>query len=325
MITFVSSLNSNCREWNILPPVLSFVWGPVALFGLCLSSRGFADSGAAHRVKEFAHRLELQGEYSVAQSEYRRLLFYSVTPLDSFQALAGRMRTLAASGQPLRALEHCQKLRNLASAWGWETPAANLRLTEAALLTRAGDIEGAAESAWLWYQSRKGGTVSMNDLFSALVMQLKAERREEAGLITGNINALCPGFPADSLRMAWEKSGNQSSFIAGLLSGLLPGLGQAYAGHPASGLNSFWLNAVTGFGFINAWKQARAADIALYFWLFERFYRGGIVVAMESVRLDNHSQWKSAAMEFRRNMKNRCAVPSSGDDSEHPWDPMNDR
>jgi hypothetical protein len=66
-----------------------------------------------------------------------------------------------------------------------------------------------------------------------------------------------------------------------LLSLLLPGAGQAYAGDAGGALNGLFLNGITGCPAVMAVLSREWIDASLYIWLFSRFYLGGLEVAAE--------------------------------------------
>ena len=91
--------------------------------------------------------------------------------------------------------------------------------------------------------------------------------------------------------------------VAQVLSLLLPGSGQAYAGAYGSALNALALNAVTGYPAFTAVEAREWIDASLYLWLFTRFYFGGWSVAGEKI--------DDANERFNRRYAERCIAKVS--------------
>lgn len=94
---------------------------------------------------------------------------------------------------------------------------------------------------------------------------------------------------------AWENrnlipKNYKSPLVAGTLSALLPGAGQAYVGTWASGLYSFVLNSLFLSAAIELNQKELKATSAAAWVVFSITYVGGIISATESARIYNQNQ-----------------------------------
>jgi TM2 domain-containing membrane protein YozV len=93
-----------------------------------------------------------------------------------------------------------------------------------------------------------------------------------------------------------EKEGEKSPLLASLLSAIIPGSGQIYAGDFGNGLHAFLINAGTGFLLTLTIIEGRYADASMIFlFLFNRFYTGNIYHAERLSREYNMRKRKEHA------------------------------
>jgi tetratricopeptide (TPR) repeat protein len=82
----------------------------------------------------------------------------------------------------------------------------------------------------------------------------------------------------------------RSPALAGVLSGLLPGLGQVYAGRPLDGLVSFLVNGLFIWGGIEAWEDDQKEVAAVIGFVELGWYGGNIYGAINSAQKFNWHQ-----------------------------------
>ena len=88
----------------------------------------------------------------------------------------------------------------------------------------------------------------------------------------------------------------KSPRLAKVLSAILPGAGQVYAGNRRSGLNALLLNAVLGFLTVDAVLDGHYVDALSWSGaIFLRYYRGNIFRAEEAVKRVNLMQSRRAS------------------------------
>ena len=89
----------------------------------------------------------------------------------------------------------------------------------------------------------------------------------------------------------------KSARLAKVLSAILPGAGQVYAGNWRSGLNALALNGVLGYLTVDAALDQHYVDAVLWAGvIFSRYYRGNIFRAEEAVTQFNTQQSHRAAV-----------------------------
>ncbi len=88
----------------------------------------------------------------------------------------------------------------------------------------------------------------------------------------------------------------KSTRLAKVLSAILPGAGQVYAGNWRNGLNALALNSVLGYLTVDAVLDQHYVDAALWGGIvFSRYYRGNIFRAEEAVKRFNLRQSRRAS------------------------------
>ena len=100
----------------------------------------------------------------------------------------------------------------------------------------------------------------------------------------------------DTLLQNAVSAPQKSARLAKVLSAILPGTGQVYAGNWRNGLNALALNGVLGYLTVDAVLDRHYVDAALWGGLiFSRYYRGNIFRAEEAVTHFNAQQSRRAS------------------------------
>ena len=98
--------------------------------------------------------------------------------------------------------------------------------------------------------------------------------------------------------------------VARLLSTILPGAGQVYAGNWRSGLNAFLLNSTLGFLTVDAAFDRHYSDALLWGVLaFWRYYQGNTFRAGEAAKQFNEQQIQQAAEAILQRLQEMADTP----------------
>lgn len=274
--------------------------GRCAILAACIGFAGPAAAGPLDPLQRFADGLEGSGAHAQATLEFKRMLFFSRTPEDSLTARRGMMRNLEASGSLREAYAQAQSLLAME-----KDPArrSGLEWRSLRLLIRLSDAETARDRAYgLLATASAPDSGRLLQFLTAL--EIEESQPDQAILWAERLASVCPGSrPAlrDTLPGLLKRPPPKSPVLAMILSGVVPGLGQLYAGVPAGSLNSLLLNGLTGYGAVHGFMLGRPAEFALYLALFQRFYLGGIKVAgarAEDANLDQAKTDKRRALEW---------------------------
>jgi hypothetical protein len=293
---------SACPEAGRVPPSLR-VWAAIVLLA-CQS----AGAGSLARLRRFAADLESRGAYREAGLEYRRMLFFARTHADSMAAHRGWMRTADAAGD-LRQADAQARILMAAEP----DAAVRLRLEWESLerLVALSEIESARDRAYALLESAHGPD-SIPVLRFLAALEIEEDQPEQARHWAERLASACPAAASalrDTLPPLLDAVPPKSVLWAGILSGIMPGLGQVYAGEPAGGLNSLLLNGLTGYGLAHGLAQARLADFVLYLALFERFYLGGIKVARARAEDADVAASKATRLRALDLVRSACREP----------------
>jgi hypothetical protein len=129
---------------------------------------------------------------------------------------------------------------------------------------------------------------------ATLILGLSFEKIENIDLAIAYYNRLIPLLDANyinelnSINQQISKLKHKKTVLAGLLSAMVPGLGQLYAGYPKEALNSFALNGLLISGLVITSINYTWFDGVLAFgtWL-PRYYIGGIKLAAKLAKQRN--------------------------------------
>ena len=102
-----------------------------------------------------------------------------------------------------------------------------------------------------------------------------------------------------------EKIPQQSPWIAGILSGMLPGSGQLYNGRAGDALLAFFLNALFTAGIVETVNQDKLAIAGILSFFEAGWYGGNIYSAVNGT----HKHNRHATETFIRNLENRFRLP----------------
>lgn len=229
------------------------------------------------------------------------MLFFSRSREDSMLARSGLSRSLEASGMPEEAYSQTRVLLQMASDdLGRERQQWNgLRL-----LSKQADLGPAREAAYALLEGKPSPELRIITLKILVAIEITENQPAEAVRWSAHLDSACPDPPPgwkDSLSSLLMRPPPKSPLVAGVLSGVVPGSGQVYAGSHAGAMNSLALNGILGYGLAHGFEQARWGDVFLYLSLFERFYVGGIKVAMaraEDANLADSKQKRVRALAW---------------------------
>lgn len=135
--------------------------------------------------------------------------------------------------------------------------------------------------------------VHRHTLFLEAVALIYQFRWAEAGEVLRNYTK---DEKLDTLLENAVNTPQKSARLAKVLSAVLPGAGQVYAGNWRSGLNALTLNGVFGYLTVDAVLDRHYVDAALWGGaVFSRYYRGNIFRADEAVKHFNTQQSRRAS------------------------------
>jgi len=228
-----------------------------------------------------ADSLFLAGDYAGAATEFRRALF-SGPPGDSSGVLLRLGLSLGLAGELDRAA------RFFALIPGADTAARHAGGTAlAGLLVRQGDLEEAQ--------------LTVLELRTSIdAAGLRPELDGQLAWLNARLGR--PDAAAASLKRAGRDADaaiarsagagpRRSASTAALLSSILPGTGELYAGRPGAGLLSFAVNAGTGAGiYFAARDEDWVGACVLFVFGFMRFYNGSRANAADFAEEFNRRQ-----------------------------------
>ena len=137
------------------------------------------------------------------------------------------------------------------------------------------------------------GTTYKRSLFLQAVTYIYQYRWEDARKILKDYTT------DESLNQLFEKAMNlpqKSTKVAKVLSAVIPGTGQMYAGRWGGGLNALGLNGVLGYVTVDAVLNGHYIDAALWtYFIFRRYYMGNLYRSEIAVETHNQEQSQRAA------------------------------
>ena len=117
----------------------------------------------------------------------------------------------------------------------------------------------------------------------------------------------------EKLNEIFQKTDNlpyKSKLIAKILSGILPGSGQIYAGNWKSGLNAFALNSAFGYVTVDSILDQNYVDAILWtYFIFQRYYQGNLYRAGRSVDEYNDDMNRSIADSILIRLQKITKIP----------------
>ena len=102
----------------------------------------------------------------------------------------------------------------------------------------------------------------------------------------------------------------KSTRFAKVLSAIIPGTGQMYAGKWRSGINALLLNGILGYVTVDTVLEANYIDAALWtYFIFQRYYRGNLHRAGRTVEEFNEKVSHQAAMKILKRLQEIAKNP----------------
>lgn len=287
------------------------LFASVLLISTVVLPAGTARAASLETLRGFAEGLEKAGAHGQAALEFRRMLFFSGTRMDSLAARWGLWRNLGASGSPGSLRDANAQAQLLLALETDPERRAMLEWESLASLARLGEPDLAREKAYAMLDSAPGARAA--PLLRFLVaLEIEESQPEAAIRWADRLAAICPASaPAlrDSLPKLLGRNPPKSPGLAMILSGLVPGLGQLYAGEAGGAANGLALNGLTGYGLFHGFELGRPAEIVLYLALFQRFYMGGIKVAGARAEDANVAAAKAEKLQALKWAASACTEP----------------
>ena len=237
-----------------------------------------------------------QGDTFSAITEYKRILFFCRDT-----GLSGRMcvevaDSLAAKGAFSSAAEWFEK----AAAFSPDSQKNELYLAAVVALIRCRGYRDASYQLQNIDTARAGPRLKRQYLLCSGTLSLYDYDWDRA---VRSFRAYLAPCPASLGRFeAWLAQNRppreKSRAAARILSALVPGAGQAYAGEWGGALNGLIINGVTGYPAFSALISREWIDASLYIWLFSRFYIGGMDVAADKADAADERAGRRYARQF---------------------------
>ncbi|MCX7030301.1 MAG: tetratricopeptide repeat protein [Spirochaetes bacterium] len=231
---------------------------------------------AEDAARALAARLFDATEYDAALTEYKRFLFFNAGHPETWRIYERIAACYRALGEwPKAAAWYTESARNAPDASGRVDMEIEAAVTEIA----AGSFS-AAEFRLLSLRSfAPSEALAGRDALFLGVLYVLSDRPEEADRELRTYVALLDEPRRAAIEAVLERSRHaprRSPRTARLLSTLLPGLGQVYAGDALDGLNSLLVNGASVALIVGAILAERYAEAGLVFsYLFQRYYAGG--------------------------------------------------
>ncbi len=229
-----------------------------------------ADGMSDDRVIGFATYLEGLGEYRRAANELERLLVRGLAGTDSLSLRIGSLY--------IRAEAHAQAERAARRQLGQPDPTLKpqLRYLLSHALYRQQRFDEAAEQAsQLMSDVRPSDTATVGFNAPLLAALCRAEQRRWDDARSNLVRAEDFAHSSEqrtsvaALKLVIDESAaipQKSPFIAGLLSGIIPGAGKVYTGHTVDGILSFL--TIAGFGYAAYDGFASDGSSSVRGWIF---------------------------------------------------------
>lgn len=228
--------------------------------------------------------------YDAAITEYKRFIFFH--PADPRVAATYNRIGLAYRSQFLWQ-EAIVSMRNAVLHAITPTDMSEFQLTLAVTLIASKNYDLARLELIKVMLRNADDTSYRRSLFLQAVTYIYQYRWEEA-------REILKGYTSDELLdQIIEKAKNlpqKSKRIAKVLSAIIPGSGQMYAGNWRGGINALLLNGVLGYVTVDAILNKYYIDAALWTYLiFRRYYMGNLYRAETAAENSNQEQSEHAA------------------------------
>ncbi len=230
------------------------------------------------------------GNYEAAITEYKRFIFFHP---DSIQTATVYHKIGLAYREQGFWQEAIIAMRNAVSHAFEEDTKSEYQLNLAVILLSSQNYDLARLELIKVSLRHPSGTLYQRALFLQVVAFIYQFRWEEA-------QALLKDYTADEtldnlLNIAINQP-KKSARIARVLSAILPGTGQIYAGNWRGGLNAFLLNGALGFVAVDGILDQNYLDAFMWtYYIFLRYYRGNVFRAGKAVDEFNDNASRRAA------------------------------
>jgi len=266
---------------------------------LALLAGNASAAEAEDAARALAARFLDAGEYDAALTEYKRFLFFNPGHPETwriYERIAACYRALAQ--WPKAAAWYAESARNAPA----EGERADMEI-EAAVTELAAGSFSAAEFRLLSLRSfTPPEALAGRDALFLGILYVLTDRPDEADRELGAYAALLDESRRAAVEEILERSRHaprRSPRTARLLSMVVPGLGQLYAGDALDGLNSLFVNGASAALIVWAILAERYAEASLAFsYLFLRTYTGGRSNAGELVIARNEKINRAIAAEI---------------------------
>lgn len=257
------------------------VWG----VGLAMASVCFAQGPEA--VRGFGDHLFRQGDYYRAITEYERFVFLAPEHPGAAEV---RLRIGEAYyfGEKWDAAARVFRAVDAAE----QRPDAALYL--AAIAMRQQDLQRATDLLERFLADFPDDARRADALGQLLLLDLRGGRAAaaERRLAEATASGTAPPAPGAADVEEWRRLPRKSPLLAGTLSAILPGAGQAYVGHWSDALLAFGLNAAFFWGTYEAFERDEAVLGGFLLALDATWYFGNVYNAANGARRFNQSGQK---------------------------------
>ena len=258
------------------------------------------------QLLKFAEQLMHEGEFFRAITEYRRFLFtYPTSPQQAFVHF--RLGIALYRGQ--RYDEAFNTFQDLAQRYP------NTRYAKQALLWQGESLMRQSQYLAAEHAYREISTTAQNEemrqqAYYQLGWALLYQRQwHNASAQFQHVTTESNLYQAAQLLATEVKKGQElprkSPWVAGILSGLLPGSGQLYNGRTGDALLAFFLNALFVAGIVETINQNELAIAGVLSFFEAGWYAGNLYGAINGA----HKYNRHSTETFIRNLENRFRVP----------------
>ncbi|MDE0554735.1 MAG: tetratricopeptide repeat protein [Candidatus Poribacteria bacterium] len=276
---------------------------PLFLIASLLFFCSFTVTAEAHLLS-LGERLFTQGNYDAAITEYKRFLFFH--PDDERMGEVYHNIGLAYRAQGLWT-EAVTALRIAIHHAADDASKSEYQLTLAVTLIVMQDYDLAQLELIKVTLRSPSALLYRRALFLRAVAYIYQFRWDEAREVLKNWST---DERLDKLFNAAINTPQKSVSVARILSTILPGAGQIYAGNWRSGLNALFLNGAVGFLTVDAALDGYYSDALLWGGLvFWRYYRGNTFRAGETAEQFNQQHTQEAAEAILQQLQEIVDTP----------------
>lgn len=261
------------------------------IWGFCLALASVCGAQAPESVREFGDHLFRQGDYYRAITEYERFVFLAPEPSAAAEV---RLRIgeayyfgekWDAAARIFRALEAPEMNENVR-----RTSALYL----AAIALRQKELQQAADLLEKFLADFPDDPRRNDAIGQLILLDLRSGRIGEAERRLAEANAVgASSLPLGAADLEeWKRLPRKSPLLAGSLSAILPGAGQAYVGHWSDAALAFGLNAVFAWGTYAAFRQDEDVLGCFLLALDTTWYFGNVYNAANGARRVNQNRQK---------------------------------